>query len=129
MPTPYTRKRLTEVKDSAAEFGLAPNQEARFAKEALGAVHTGVSLHHLMPARRQPFGHRHAEAEEIYVVLSGSGRLKLDDDVLEIEVMDAIRVAPGVTRAFEAGPEGIEVLVFGPRHDGDGELIQGWWAE
>jgi mannose-6-phosphate isomerase-like protein (cupin superfamily) len=129
MPTPYTHKKLTAVKDSAIEFGLAPDQEARFAKEDLEAEHTGISHHRLLPGRRQPFGHRHTEAEEVYVVLSGSGRVKLDDDVLEVEALDAIRVAPGVTRAFEAGPDGIEVLAVGPRHDGDGELIRGWWAD
>ncbi len=129
MPTPYTHKKLTAVKDSAVEFGLAPDQEARFAKEDLEAEQTGVSHHRLMPGKRQPFGHRHTDAEEVYVILSGSGRMKLDEDVLEVEALDAIRVAPGVTRAFEAGPEGIEVLAVGPRHDSDGELIQGWWSE
>jgi mannose-6-phosphate isomerase-like protein (cupin superfamily) len=129
MPTPYTHKKLTAVKDSAIEFGLAPDQEARFAKEDLEAEQTGLSHHRLMPGKRQPFGHRHTGAEEVYVILSGSGRMKLDEDVLEVEALDAIRVAPGVTRAFEAGPEGIEVLAVGPRRDGDGELIQGWWSE
>ena len=78
---------------------------------------------------RQPFGHRHDAAEEIYVVLAGSGRAKLDEDIVEIERLDAIRVAPGVTRAFEAGSDGIELLAFGPRRDGDGELIPGWWTD
>jgi mannose-6-phosphate isomerase-like protein (cupin superfamily) len=129
MSAPYTHKRLTDVKDAAPEFGLAPDQEARFAKEALDAEETGLSHHRLKPGKRQPFGHRHDEAEEVYVVLGGTGRFKLDDDIVEVESLDAIRVAPGVTRAFEAGPGGIEVLAFGPRHDGDGELIQGWWSD
>jgi mannose-6-phosphate isomerase-like protein (cupin superfamily) len=75
------------------------------------------------------FGHRHDQAEEVYVVLSGSGRVKLDDDIEEIAAMDAIRVAPAVTRAFEAGPEGLQLLAFGPRRRGDGEVIQGWWSD
>ncbi len=129
MATPYTRKRLTEVKDSAPEFGLGADGEARFAKYDLEAEQTGVSHHRLKPGKRQPFGHRHEEAEEIYVVLSGSGRIKLDDEILEVQPLDAIRVAPAVVRAFEAGPGGIEVLAFGPRRDGDGEVIQGWWSE
>jgi len=129
MTTPYTHKRLTDVKDSAPEFGLGDDQEARFAKDDLDAEQTGFSHHRLRPGKRQPFGHRHDEAEEVYVVLGGDGRLKLDDEVIEVGTLDAIRVAPGVTRAFEAGPGGIEVLVFGPRHDGDGEVIQGWWSE
>ena len=129
MPTPYTHKKLTEVKDSAPEFGLDEIQEARFAKDALDAEDTGVSHHRLKPGKRSPFGHRHEEAEEVYVVLGGSGRIKLDDEIVEIETLDAIRIAPGVTRALEAGQDGLEVLAVGPRHDGDGEMIQGWWSD
>ncbi|MFN8162878.1 MAG: cupin domain-containing protein [Solirubrobacterales bacterium] len=129
MARPYTHKRLTDVKDAAPEFGLAEDQEARFAKDDLEAEQTGVSHYRLKPGKRTPFGHRHEQAEEVYVVLGGTGRIKLDDDIVEVEALDAIRVAPEVTRAFEAGPGGIEVLAFGPRHDGDGELIQGWWTD
>jgi mannose-6-phosphate isomerase-like protein (cupin superfamily) len=129
MTTPYTQKKLTDVKDSAPEFGLDDAVEARFAKDDLDAEGTGVSHHRLKPGKRQPFGHRHEEAEEVYVVLSGNGRLKLDDEIIEIETLDAIRIAPGVTRAFEAGSAGVEVLAVGPRFDGDGEIIQGWWSE
>jgi mannose-6-phosphate isomerase-like protein (cupin superfamily) len=129
MPTSYTQIRLTEVKDSAPEFGLDEVQEARFAKDDLEAEDTGISHHRLKPGKRSPFGHRHEKAEEIYVVLGGSGRIKLDDEVIDVEVHDAVRIAPGVTRALEAGPGGIEVLAVGPRHDGDGELIQGWWSD
>jgi mannose-6-phosphate isomerase-like protein (cupin superfamily) len=129
MTTPYTQKKLTDVKDSAPEFGLDEVQEARFAKNDLDAEDTGISHHRLKPGKRSPFGHRHEEAEEVYVVLGGSGRIKLDDDILELETLDAIRIAPGVTRALEAGPGGIEVLAVGPRHDGDGETIRGWWSD
>ena len=80
--------------------------EARFAQDDLDAERTGVSHHRLKPGKRQPFGHKHEQAEEIYVVLGGSGRIKLDDEVIEVEPLDAIRVAPDVTRAFEAGPGG-----------------------
>jgi mannose-6-phosphate isomerase-like protein (cupin superfamily) len=129
MPAQYTQKRLTDVKDSAPEFGFGNDQEARFAKYDLDAEATGVSHHRLKPGKRQPFGHRHEQAEEVYVVLGGDGRLKLDDEVIEVATLDAIRVAPGVTRAFEAGPGGIEVLAVGSRHDGDGEIIPGWWSD
>jgi mannose-6-phosphate isomerase-like protein (cupin superfamily) len=129
MTASYTRKRLTDVKDSAPEFGLGGDQEARFAKDDLDAEDTGVSHHRLKPGKRQPFGHRHEQAEEVYVVLGGDGRFKLDDEIIDVATLDAIRIAPGVTRAFEAGPGGIEVLAFGPRHDGDGEIIQGWWSD
>lgn len=129
MSAPYTRKRLTDVKDSAPEFGLGETQEARFAKDDLDAEDTGVSHYRPKPGKRKPFGHRHEEAEEVYVVLGGDGRLKLDEEIVEVATLDAIRIAPGVTRAFEAGPGGIEVLAFGARHDGDGEIIQGWWSD
>jgi mannose-6-phosphate isomerase-like protein (cupin superfamily) len=129
MSTSYTQKKLTDVKDSAPEFGLGEDSEARFAKYDLNAEDTGVSHYRLKPGKRQPFGHRHDKAEEVYVVLGGSGRLKLDDEIIDVETLDAIRIAPGVTRAFEAGSGGIEVLAFGPRLDGDGEVIQGWWSD
>jgi len=128
MPAPYTRKKLDEVEDSAPKFGFAEFQEARFATADLDAEDTGVSHHRVKPGKRQPFGHRHERAEEVYVVLSGSGRVKLDEEILELHELDAIRVAPGVTRAFEAGPQGIELLAFGPRCEGDGETVPGWWS-
>jgi quercetin dioxygenase-like cupin family protein len=129
MSTPYTVMRLTEVKDSAAEIGSGETMEARFATGDLDAERTGVSHHRLKPGKRQPFGHKHDQAEEIYVVLGGSGRMKLDDEVIELEPLDAIRVAPNVVRAFEAGPGGIEVLAVGARHEGDGELVHDWWTD
>ena len=82
-----------------------------------------------MAGKRQAFAHRHENAEEIYVVLAGSGRMKLDGDIIELGALDAIRVAPRVVRAFEAGPEGMQLLAFGPRRDGDGEVIQQWWTD
>ena len=129
MSTPFTQKKLTEVKDSAPEFGMGEVQEARFAKGDLGAEETGVSHQRLKPNQRSPFGHKHEEAEEVYVVIGGSGRMKLDNEIIEVEALDAIRVAPEVTRAFEAGPDGIEVLAVGARHDGDGETFPGWWSD
>jgi mannose-6-phosphate isomerase-like protein (cupin superfamily) len=127
MSSPYTITPITDVEDSAPGFGLGDVQEARFATQALDAERTGVSHLRLRPGRRQPFGHRHDSAEEVYFVLAGSGRVRLDDDIVEINTRDAIRVAPGVTRAFESGPEGLELIAFGARHEGDGELVHGWW--
>ena len=129
MAGPYTLKKLTDVEDSAARFGFAEIQEARFANDDLEVEHTGVSHHRLKADKRQAFAHKHEKAEEVYVVLAGSGRVKLDDEIIEIETLDAIRVAPGVIREFEAGSDGIELLAFGPRHDGDGELIRDWWTD
>jgi mannose-6-phosphate isomerase-like protein (cupin superfamily) len=129
MSPPYTVKRLTEVADSAPRFGFEDVQEARFATQELDAERTGVSHLRLKAAQRQPFAHRHEKAEEVYVVLGGSGRVKLDEDIVEIGPLDAIRVAPTVTRAFEAGPEGLEIVAFGPRHEGDGEVVKDWWSD
>jgi mannose-6-phosphate isomerase-like protein (cupin superfamily) len=129
MPNPFTHKQLTDVKDSAPEFGFGDDMEARFAKEDLETEETGFSFHRLKPGKRQAFGHNHEEAEEVYVVVRGGGLFKLDDEIIEIERLDAIRVSPNVTRAFEAGEEGIEVLVFGPRRDGDGSLDPEFWTD
>jgi mannose-6-phosphate isomerase-like protein (cupin superfamily) len=128
---PYTRKNLGEVEDAAAQFGFGETHESRFPRDDdLGARQTGLSLHRFKPGKRQPFGHRHDDVEEIYVVLAGSGRVKLDDDVVELERLDAIRVAPGVMRAFEAGDEGLEILAFSPRREDDrGEIVPGWWSD
>src|SRR6476619_300315 len=113
MTAPYTLKKLTDVEDSAPKFGYQELQEARFATRDLEAEDTGVSFHRVKPGKRQGFAHRHDEAEEVYVVIGGSGRVKLDDDIVDLERLDAVRLAPDVTRQFEGGPEGIEILVFG----------------
>jgi len=125
----YTHKKLTDVEDSAPQLGAGEIQESRFAGTEFGAQDTGFAHHRLRPGARQMFGHRHEQAEEVYVVLSGSGRMKLDDDILELQPLDAVRVAAPVTRAFEAGPDGLDLLAFGRHHDGDGELIQDWWRD
>ena len=124
----YEIKNLRELEDMAVKHGFSETQEARFPREELGAKTTGLAYHVVRPGKRQAFAHRHGQAEEVSVVLSGNGRVKLDDDVVEIGPMDAIRVAPQVTRAFEAGPEGLELLVFGPRHDGDAEIVPEFWG-
>lgn len=125
----HTVKNLTEIDDSAVKGGFSDNQEARFAGKALDAESTGLAYHIVKPGKKQAFGHRHENAEEVYVVLSGEGRVALDDDVIDVKRLDAIRVAPTVARRFEAGPEGLELVVFGPRHEGDGEVLPDFWAE
>jgi mannose-6-phosphate isomerase-like protein (cupin superfamily) len=130
MARPFTLKKLTDVEDSAPQFGFDDVQEARFATGDLEADRTGLSHHRIKPGKRQGFAHRHADAEEVYVVLAGFGRMKLDDVIIAIERLDAIRVSPTVTRSFEAGPDGIEVLACGARRDDDrGEIVQGWWTD
>ena len=122
----YTIKNLRDVEDMAVRHGFSETQEARFARGDLEAQDTGISHHVVHPGKRQAFAHRHRDAEEIYVVLAGSGRIKLDDDVVDVGAYDAIRISPETTRAIEAGPEGIEVLAVGPHHD-DAEMVQGFW--
>lgn len=123
----YTIENLSTVEDSAPKGGMDAIQEARFARGALDAAATGIAYHRFKPGMRQPFGHRHHNAEEIYVVMAGSGRVRLDDEVREIAKLDAIRVAPAVVRAFEADGDGMDVIVFGPHHDKDGEIVKDFW--
>ena len=128
----YTIKNLREVEDMAPKFGMAPDVSARFAARDLGLTKSAMSLQRLAPNATQPFGHRHKEQEELYVVLDGSGRLKLDDDVVEVAAWDAVRVEPQVTRAFTAGPDGLELLAIGAPAQGspadDAEMKPGWWS-
>jgi|ERR1700722_1393137 len=125
----YTIKNLRETEDSATKFGLAEIGEAHFPREELDAGETGLAYHVLKPNARQAFGHRHEQAEEIFVVLSGGGRVRLDEEIVEISALDAIRVGPPVARAFEAGPDGLQLLAFGPRHEKDGELLHDFWTD
>lgn len=118
---------LDELEDMAAKYGHGETGEARFARGELGASAVGLSLHRLRPGKRQDFGHRHTRDEEVYVVLRGSGRIAIDDGVYEIRTLDAIRVAAGSARAFEAGDEGLDVLATGTHHPGDAELLPGYW--
>lgn len=127
----YTLKNLMDVEDSAPGFGYAPNLEARFASGDLELTRAGISYQRLGPDYRGPFGHKHKEEEEIYVILSGGGRVKLDDEIVELREMDALRVSPQTTRNFEAGPDGLELLAIGapgPNH-ADAEVLPGWWAD
>ncbi len=128
MATSHTRLNLHDVEDVAPANGLGDRWEARVARTALDAEQTGVTHFRLRPGKRSPFTHRHTHAEEIYVILSGAGKVKLDDDVSEVHPLDAIRVAPDVARAFEAGPDGLEFLAVGPHRPGDGEPVDDQWT-
>jgi uncharacterized cupin superfamily protein len=123
----YAITHLTDVEDSAAKYGYGELQESRFPRSDLGAEATGLAYHRIKPGRRQPFGHRHDQAEEVHVVIAGSGIVKLDGETHPVRALDAIRVAPGVARGFEAGDEGLEYVVFGPHREGDSELIKDFW--
>ncbi len=125
----HTIFNLRKSEDLAAKHGFGETQEARFPFADLDAESTGIALIKVKPGHRQPFAHRHDKAEEIYVVLSGSGRIKLGDEIHDIAEMDAVRIAPWVVRSVAAGPDGIELLAFGPRHEGDAETVEDDWDE
>jgi mannose-6-phosphate isomerase-like protein (cupin superfamily) len=129
MSSPYMRVNLGDVDDAAPANGFGDRWEARVAGAALEAERTGLTHFRLRPGKRSPFSHRHYDADEINVVLSGSGRIKLDDRLQDVRPLDAIRVAPRVARAFEAGPGGLELLAFGPRFNGDGEPVDDPWVK
>jgi mannose-6-phosphate isomerase-like protein (cupin superfamily) len=125
----YTIKNLRESEDLAVKGGFSDSQEARFPYRDLEAESTGLGLLSVKPGKRQPFAHRQKNGEEIYVVLSGSGKLRLDDEILEVGPMDAVRISPEHTRMLEAGPDGMEVLAVGPHLEDDAEIVPGFWEE
>jgi uncharacterized cupin superfamily protein len=130
----YTIVNLRQVEDQAPKFGHAPNLEARFASVPLELRNSGVSYQRLAPNFRVPFGHKHKQQEELYVLVGGSARLKLDDEIVELGEWDAVRVPPERMRCFEAGEDGAEILAFGaprtgpPQEDVD-EMTPNWWTD
>ena len=127
----YTKKNLrTEVENQAPNFGMPSELEARFARAALDGKTLGLSLMTLAPNFRMPFGHKHEGQEEVYVVVRGSGRVKVEDDIVEVGQWDAIRFDKNTMRNVEAGPDGIEFVAFGAGEDPrDAEMAPGWWSE
>ena len=125
----YTRINLADVEDAALANGLGHRWEARVAREDLDAERTGLTHFRLRPGKRSPFVHRHKRAEEVYVIIGGTGWVKLGEEIIEVSALDAIRVAAEATRAFEAGPEGLEFIAFGPHYEADGEPIQDSWVK
>jgi len=131
---PFTLRNLRQdVEDVGANFDGAPDLEFRLATKPLELGQSGLSYQRIPPGYRFPYGHTHERQEEVYVVVRGSGRMKLDDEVVELAVWDAVRVSPGTWRGYEAGPDGLEILVIGapnlgddPRGDVEGR--RDWWS-
>src|SRR5688572_19383100 len=131
---PFTLRNFKgDLEDVGSRFDGAPDLEFRLATEALELERSGLGYQRVPPGYRFPYGHTHRKQEEVYVVLRGSGRMKLDDEIVELKEWDAVRVPPGTWRGYEAGPEGLELLVIGapnlgeaPREDVEGE--RDWWA-
>ena len=132
---PFTRRNLKkDVQDVGSNFDGSPDLEFHLATKPLGLEHSGLSHQRIPPGHRFPYGHTHDTQEEVYVVVRGSGRMKLDDEIVELEEWDAVRVPPGVWRGYEAGPDGLEIFVIGapnlgdsPREDVEGQ--RDWWAD
>jgi mannose-6-phosphate isomerase-like protein (cupin superfamily) len=126
----YTQLNLKQDVENASErYGLAPDMEARFARNPLELKGGGFSYQKLAPGFRSPTAHRHRKQEEVYVVIGGSGRAKIEDEVRDLQQWDAVRFAPEVARAFEAGPDGLELLAIGFGDGGDTEMLEGFWGD
>jgi mannose-6-phosphate isomerase-like protein (cupin superfamily) len=127
----YTIQNLKDVEDQAPNFGLSPQLEARMARVPLELENFGVTYQRLGPNFRVPFGHKHKNQEEVYLVVSGSMRAKVEDKVVELKQWDALRVHKDTMRGFEAGPEGAEIIAVGAPNTGpgDAEMEQDWWSD
>jgi len=126
----YTIVNLKEVEDQAPNFGLSPDLEARFGRVALDAELIGLTYQRLAPNFQVPWGHTHKTQEEMFVVISGSMRVKVEDEIKELRPWDVIRVSKETARGFEAGPEGVEFIAIGaPGGPGDAENIEGFWEQ
>jgi mannose-6-phosphate isomerase-like protein (cupin superfamily) len=127
----YTKVNLKEIEDQAPTGGLSPGLKAHFARVPLGLEKSGISYFRIAPNFRIPFGHKHSEQEEVYLVVDGSARVRVDDDVVDLAPWDAIRVPTGAMRGLEAGPEGAEVIAFGAPNtqNADVDMTPGWWTD
>ncbi|MFL5893637.1 MAG: hypothetical protein ACJ76Z_00825 [Thermoleophilaceae bacterium] len=125
----YTVVNFEDLENPAPKFGMGDGMDVRFGREALGLKNSGVSRYRIEPGFRVPFGHKHSEQEEVYVVTAGSARLKLDEEVVELKQWDAIRIAPEAMRALEAGPDGCELILVGAPNPRDAEMAPGWWSD
>jgi len=119
----YATVNLLEVEDSMGDG--APGVQLRFGRKHLGSRDLGVSHVRYEPNLRGQFAHSHREQEEAYVVVAGSGRMLLDGEVLELARWDVVRVAPEVVRAFEAGPDGLELIAVGGPKPPEGDGVPG----
>jgi quercetin dioxygenase-like cupin family protein len=122
----WTKKNFGRLRDKSPRD--AP-MRWKMARDALGSPELGVSRFTYEPGARMPWGHRHREQEEAYVVVAGSGRAKLDHELVELVEWDVLRVAPNVVRSFEAGPDGLDLICIGGRKPpgGDTERVPEFW--
>ena len=129
MPT-YKKLNFADVEDLAPGYGMGEICEARFARGALGAERIGVTCYHMKPGRRVGFGHSHPESEETYVVLNGSGRFRVQDDVFDVGPRDVVYCPVNTMREWEAGSDGMELLAFGAHTEGEStEMKRDFWTD
>ena len=130
-PAPRSGFAIKNLKEAERSSSAPPGLEARLARQYLGSEHLGVSYFRYEPGVRTPFGHSHGEQEEAYVVVAGSGRAKLDERIVELRQWDVLRIAPGVMRALEGGPEGLELIAIGSDRGEDEEVRadEGFWVD
>jgi quercetin dioxygenase-like cupin family protein len=128
----YTHINLKEdIVDQAPNFGLSPQLESRMARVPLEMENAGLSYIRIAPGFRIPFGHKHKNQEEVYVLVSGNARIKIEDEVREMKQWDAVRLHRDTVRGFEAGEQGAELLAIGAPNTGpgDAEVFQDWWSD
>jgi uncharacterized cupin superfamily protein len=128
----YTHINLKEdVDDQAPSFGLSPNLESRMARVPLGLENSGISYIRIAPGFRIPFGHKHKQQEEVYVLVNGSARIKIDDEIRDMKQWDAVRLHRDTFRGFEAGEEGAELIAIGAPNTGpgDADVVQDFWSD
>lgn len=129
----FTHRNLREdLDDVGSNFDGPSDLEFRMATQALGLERSGLTYQRVPADYRFPYGHTHETQEEVYVVVGGGGRMAVDDEVVELKKWDAVRVPPGSWRGYEAGPDGLELLVIGAPNLGDNprddvEGTRDWW--
>ena len=131
---PFTVRNLkSDLENIGSVFDGSPDLEFRAATRMLELEHSGLTYQYIPPGYRFPYGHTHKTQEEVYLVVRGNGRMKLDEEIIELRDWDAVRVPPGTWRGYEAGPDGLELLVIGapslgetPRDDVEGR--RDWWV-
>jgi uncharacterized cupin superfamily protein len=124
--TKYAIKNLMEIDDLAADN---PDREIRFSRKYLDSDELGITYQRIGPNHVATDGHSHEVQEEAYLVIEGSGAVKLDDERIELKKWDVVRVAPEVVRGFDAGPDGIVLICVGGKkpEGGDGAMAKDRW--
>ncbi len=125
----YAKANIDAAEDIAPKYGMDSQGETRILRSDLGAQGIGMSYYRWKPGKRTSFGHTHEKSEEMYLVLKGSGRMKVDDDIVDFAAHDVLYVSPGAMREWEAGPDGTEIVAFGHHNEGDSTMTPGWWTD